>query len=116
MSQLFELLRKLPSAVHFYLEQSVFPQCALAPPLGSLFLGRVMRFQDEKLSASGQDLGGSILFGQRIGFSGTPSDLMPRELGQCDYEPGGIITPIGHLRSRKRRRDGEHHDGHQGKS
>ena len=38
--------------------------------------------------ASGQDLGGSILFGQRIGFSGTPSDLMPRELGQCDYEPG----------------------------
>ena len=47
-----------------------------------------MRFQDEKLSASGQDLGGSILFGQRIGFSGTPSDLMPRELGQCDYEPG----------------------------
>ncbi|CAK9118525.1 unnamed protein product, partial [Durusdinium trenchii] len=74
MAQLFELLRKLPSAVHFYLEQSVFPQ--------------FMRFQDEKLSASGQDLGGSILFGQRIGFSGTPSDLMPRELGQCDYEPG----------------------------
>ncbi len=33
-------------------------------------------------------MGGSILFGQRIGFSGTPSDLMPRELGQCDYEPG----------------------------
>ena len=31
MSQLFELLRKLPSAVHFYLEQSVFPQCILAP-------------------------------------------------------------------------------------
>ncbi|CAJ1419897.1 unnamed protein product [Effrenium voratum] len=74
MAQLFELVRKLPSAVHFYLEQSVFPQ--------------FMRFQDEKLSASGQDLGGSILFGQRIGFSGTPSDLMPRELGQCDYEPG----------------------------
>eukprot|EP00435_Cladocopium_sp_Y103_P001719 s71_g1.t1 len=74
MSQLFQLLSKLPSAVHFYLEQSVFPQ--------------FMRFQDEKLSASGQDLGGSILFGQRIGFSGTPSDLMPRELGQCDYEPG----------------------------
>eukprot|EP00971_Amphidinium_carterae_P066675 1320534-Amphidinium_carterae.1 len=24
----------------------------------------------------------------RIGFSGTPSDLMPRELGECGYEPG----------------------------
>ena len=38
--------------------------------------------------ASGQDVGGSMLFQQRIGFSGTPSDLMPRELGQCGYEPG----------------------------
>lgn len=25
---------------------------------------------------------------ERIGFSGTPSDLMPRELGSCDFEPG----------------------------
>ena len=24
----------------------------------------------------------------RLGFSGTPSELMPRELGQCEYEPG----------------------------
>ena len=28
MAQLFQLLSKLPSAAHFYLEQSVFPQCA----------------------------------------------------------------------------------------
>jgi len=74
MQQLFELMRRLPSAVHFYLQNSIFPA--------------FMRFQDEKLSSSGQDLGGSILFGQRIGFSGTPSDLMPKELGQCEYEPG----------------------------
>lgn len=29
-----------------------------------------------------------MLFKERIGFSGTPSDLMPRELGTCDFEPG----------------------------
>ena len=29
-----------------------------------------------------------MLFAQRIGFSGTPSDLMPLELGVCEYEPG----------------------------
>jgi len=33
-------------------------------------------------------LGGALLFKERIGFSGTPSDLMPRELGSCDFEPG----------------------------
>jgi hypothetical protein len=28
------------------------------------------------------------LFPKRIGFSGTPSDLLPMELGKCDYERG----------------------------
>eukprot|EP01049_Picozoa_sp_SAG25_P020972 SAG25_NODE_7527_length_475_cov_0.539894_1_plen_79_part_01 len=28
------------------------------------------------------------MFPKRIGFSGTPSDLLPRELGKCDYERG----------------------------
>ena len=27
-------------------------------------------------------------FPKRIGFSGTPSDLLPMELGKCDYETG----------------------------
>jgi len=43
-----------------------------------------------KLSESGQALGGDMLFGRRIGFSGTPSDLMPIELGQCGYEKGAL--------------------------
>ena len=29
-----------------------------------------------------------MLFDQRLGFSGTPSDLLPVELGQCHYEKG----------------------------
>jgi hypothetical protein len=39
-----------------------------------------------KLSAAGQELGGEMLFQKRIGFSGTPSDLLPVELGSCGYE------------------------------
>lgn len=41
-----------------------------------------------KLSASGQALGGELLFQRRLGFSGTPSDLLPVELGTCHYEKG----------------------------
>ena len=29
-----------------------------------------------------------MLFGRRIGFSGTPSDLLPLDLGRCGYELG----------------------------
>ena len=33
-------------------------------------------------------LGGDMLFGRRIGFSGTPSDILRLELGSCQYERG----------------------------
>ena len=39
-----------------------------------------------KLAASGQELGGEAIFDVRIGFSGTPNDLVPAELGVCVYE------------------------------
>lgn len=35
-----------------------------------------------------QVLGGDCLFGVRLGFSGTPSDLLPVELGECAFERG----------------------------
>ena len=70
-----------------------------------------MRHQGMKLSACGQELGGGIfplpflsspsllvlhtdvtptyiIFTYRMGFSGTPSDLLPIELGKCNYELG----------------------------
>ena len=40
-----------------------------------------MRHQQMKLSACGQEVGGDMLFAKRLGFSGTPSDLLPEELG-----------------------------------
>eukprot|EP00760_Papus_ankaliazontas_P024689 PhM_4_TR2411/c0_g2_i1/m.74313 len=71
--KLFKLLRRTPEVIHWYLCENVFPE--------------YMRHQATKLSASGQELGGDILFDTRLGFSGTPSDLLPVELGRCDYEP-----------------------------
>ena len=44
-----------------------------------------MRFQRQKISASGNDLGGDLLFPKRIGFTGTPSDLLPQAMGKCGF-------------------------------
>jgi thiol-disulfide isomerase/thioredoxin len=74
MDKLFELIKLEPLVVHHYLQSMIFPQ--------------YMRSQREKISASGQAVGGDMLVGKRVGFSGTPSDLLPQELGRCDYETG----------------------------
>jgi hypothetical protein len=63
---LHELLRKEPHAIQEYLFNIIFPE--------------TMEFQDYKLQANGQDLGGDMLFGTRLGFSGTPSNLLPEEM------------------------------------
>ncbi|KAJ9441712.1 putative nucleoredoxin 1-2 [Diplonema papillatum] len=70
--KLYKLLRLTPEVIHWFLEEIVFPE--------------YMRHQTLKLSASGQELGSDVIFKSRIGFSGTPSDLLPEELGRCDYE------------------------------
>ena len=74
MVKLFALLRRSPATIHWYLEQVIFPS--------------FMSHQQLKLSASGQELGGAMLFSRRLGFSGTPSDLLPIDLGKCGYERG----------------------------
>ena len=72
MNVTYNLLKNLPEAIEYYLNSFVFPI--------------TMELYQEKLCASGQDLGGDMIFGRRVGFSGTPSDLLPEELGQCQYE------------------------------
>ncbi len=54
---LYPLLRKLPHAIMHYLHELIFPEA--------------LEHQGLKLSTCGQELGGDILFGRRIGFSGT---------------------------------------------
>ena len=74
MKNLFNILTFKPDVIHYYLKQHVFPTC--------------LNFQETKLSACGHELGSSLLFRNRIGFSGTPSNLLPIDLGDCQYEPG----------------------------
>ena len=40
-----------------------------------------------------------MLFGRRIGFSGTPSDILPLELGSCQYERGSDGRVVHYLTS-----------------
>jgi hypothetical protein len=74
MKRLFELWKSEPLVIHDYLERFIFPS--------------YMKSQKMKISASGQAVGGEMLFKRRVGFSGTPSDLMPKELGVCDFAKG----------------------------
>ena len=40
-----------------------------------------------------------MLFGKKIGFSGTPSDILPLELGSCQYERGSDGKVVHYLTS-----------------
>jgi hypothetical protein len=66
-------LRRNPDAISHYLRTRVFPT--------------VLRSQAERLAASGVDIAGGAMFRKRVGFSGTPSDLLPRGMS-CQFEPG----------------------------
>jgi hypothetical protein len=82
---IYPLLYKLPHTVMYYLNDLIFPE--------------VLAYQGLKLSACGQELGGDLLFSRKIGFSGTPSDILPLELGSCQYERGSDGKVIHYLTS-----------------
>eukprot|EP00658_Telonema_sp_P-2_P081848 TRINITY_DN8499_c0_g1_i1.p1 TRINITY_DN8499_c0_g1~~TRINITY_DN8499_c0_g1_i1.p1 ORF type:complete len:1069 (-),score=314.54 TRINITY_DN8499_c0_g1_i1:392-3598(-) len=74
LQQLWRMLRFVPQVMRHYLSMHIFPEC--------------MEFQRTKISACGHELASNILFGHRIGFSGTPSYLLPLDFGECGPEPG----------------------------
>jgi hypothetical protein len=74
LDRLWAAVRRVPELAYYFLRQHVFPA--------------TMNFQELKVSACGHELGSAMLFARRIGFSGTPSNLMPLDLGACQYEPG----------------------------
>jgi hypothetical protein len=80
MERLFKLLHRSPEVILYYLCTHVFPS--------------VMHHQHTKLTASGVDLGSDMLFHLRLGFSGTPSDLIPLDLKPCHHEPGSDATIV----------------------
>ncbi|GAB5356506.1 hypothetical protein AAMO2058_000295800 [Amorphochlora amoebiformis] len=87
LQNLYALVKGVPDLIHHYLNQIVFP--------------KTLQHQETKLSASGQELGGAILFPRRLGFSGTPSDLLPIELDKCKYEKGSEGRILHTLVSKK---------------
>lgn len=57
--------------IDYYLDRLIFPE--------------TMEHRGLKLAANGQDVGGDMLFDVKLGFSGTPSDLLPLELGRSAF-------------------------------
>jgi hypothetical protein len=87
MEALHIALKIVPEVVLYFLNEHVF--------------SKIMRHQSVKLQASGVDLGTDMLFGRRLGFSGTPSDLLPRELRPCHYELGSEAAIVRVLSDKK---------------
>ncbi|TDH74318.1 hypothetical protein CCR75_003035 [Bremia lactucae] len=87
VSRLHLLIAKLASLVHYYVRQHIFPSC--------------MNFQKLKITACGHELGSNSLFAKRIGFSGTPSNLLPLDLGECHYEPRSDGSIFGALTNKR---------------
>lgn len=74
MENLYKVLKNSTQVVDYYLQEMIYPT--------------FLRYQRHKISASGQEIGGDILFQTRVGFSGTPSSLLPLEMGKTLYEEG----------------------------
>ncbi|EKX73094.1 conserved hypothetical protein [Theileria equi strain WA] len=74
MAILYDILKNEGLAIEYYLCNVLFPAA--------------MEHTEMQLTATAQELGSSILFPIRLGFSGTPSDLLPVEMGGCHYSPG----------------------------
>ncbi len=87
METLYTLFKYSTAIIEHYLDEFIFPM--------------TMQFQLMKLSSNGQDLGGDMLFKRRLGFSGTPSDLLPVEMGRCHYESGSDGKMVHFLTSLK---------------
>lgn len=86
VEELYQLLRLVPEVIETYLDTFVFPETA--------------KHQGMKLSATGQELGGDVLFPVRLGFSGTPADLLPSELGAPKFELGTDAKVLATLSDR----------------
>ncbi|GFE55264.1 EF hand family protein, putative [Babesia ovis] len=64
--------------------------------LCNVLLPAAMEHTTLQLTASAMELGSSMLFPIRLGFSGTPSQLLPVEMGTCHYSQGtdGMILKV----------------------
>jgi hypothetical protein len=76
-------LATVKPAIRYYLNEYVFPRC--------------LKYHRTKLQASGLDLGSDCLFSTRLGFSGTPSNLLAPSLVPCRFQTGTQSKVLGVL-------------------
>lgn len=60
---------------------------------------RTHRAEELQLAASGHDIGADAIFGQRLGFTGTPNSLVPLSLLPVRYDRGEEATTLRVLAS-----------------
>ena len=88
IKSLTQVASKASGMIYDYLQHVVFPMTS-GP----------MWFESRKLQASGIDVGGNMLFDRVLGFSGTPSRLLPTSLGECQFESGSEAKIVSILTS-----------------
>ena len=54
--------------------------------LSKIVLPTCLTYHASRLGATGEELGDSAVFGQRLAYTGTPNDLLPKAMGSCCYE------------------------------
>jgi hypothetical protein len=86
MELMYKALVPLRRAALWYLDRLVFRNA--------------LQFKMQKLSASGMDLGSDMLFGKRLGFSGTPSEMIPEALRPSHFHPGSEAKVLRTLTNR----------------
>ena len=67
-----ETLRRNRKCLEHYCAEIVLPNC--------------LQHHESRLGATGEELGDSVVFGQRLAYTGTPNALLPRGMGECCYE------------------------------
>ncbi|CAK0885167.1 unnamed protein product [Prorocentrum cordatum] len=106
LSQLQELLKDSPTVRNYLLEKYVFARTAFINPQEEVSQRPGTRAAMMRLSSSSMDLGGKMLFNVRLGFTGTPSEVLPRDFEnekgeRCVYEDESDAEIIRTLTSRK---------------
>eukprot|EP00917_Polyrhabdina_sp_WS-2016_P024025 GHVP01052046.1.p1 GENE.GHVP01052046.1~~GHVP01052046.1.p1 ORF type:complete len:1824 (-),score=350.62 GHVP01052046.1:2389-7860(-) len=80
---LYHLLWNEPMAIDTLLSEIIFPL--------------TLEHTEKQITATAQELGGNMLFKRRLGFSGTPSELIPIDFGPCNFEDGTNGAMVYHL-------------------
>ena len=69
-------------AVHSVLQHH---HAAQSHYLSEIVLPKCLTYHENRLGATGEELGDSAVFGLRLAYTGTPNELLPKAMGNCCY-------------------------------